>query len=147
MTHTLCKIKHSFNKIYLQSVTCTHLAELVNQILQGVAHTSVGKIYFTQQERNWYVHYLSFFYNRKLHYFLNHPDIFPAIIVRSMESIPTIKSCVKKVLEDNPACADAKEAVLSLLDSDVVFGNKTVNQKICEDLKSCKHSLDYICHY
>ena len=74
------------------------------------------------------------------------PAVILVIILRSMESMPTIKSCVKKELEDNPACADAKESVLSLLDSDVVFGNKTVNQKICEDLKSCKHTLDYICH-
>ena len=62
------------------------------------------------------------------------------MILRSIEYTSTMKACVKKELEANPTCTDAKDAILKFLDSDVVFGNRKNNQKICEDIKSCKHS-------
>ena len=61
-------------------------------------------------------------------------------MIRSMEYMSTIKACAKKELEANPTCADAKDAILKFLDSDVWFGNQKTNQKICDDIKSCKHS-------
>ena len=63
-------------------------------------------------------------------------------MVRATELKNTMISCVKKELEATSVCADAKDAILKFLDSDVVFGNQKTNQKICEELKSCKHSLD-----
>ena len=62
------------------------------------------------------------------------------MILRSIEYTSTMKACVKKELEANPTCTDAKDAILKFLDSDFVFGNRKNNQKICEDIKSCKHS-------
>ena len=95
-------------------------------MLQEIPHTYVGKVYFTRSERNCNIN-------------LCITGCIPCIIiVRSIESMSTRKACVKKELEANPTCADAKDAILKFLDSDLMFGNQKSNQKICEDIKSCK---------
>ena len=69
----------------------------------------------------------------------------PCILInRGVESKTAIKSCAKTELEANPACADAKDAFLRMLDSDAVVTNQKSSQKICEDIKSCKYFSDQI---
>ena len=84
--------------------------------------------------------YLNLFINYKIGQCFISAGCLPCIMIRSMEYMSTIKACAKKELEANPTCADAKDAILKFLDSDVWFGNQKTNQKICDDIKSCKHS-------
>ena len=85
--------------------------------------------------------YLNVFINYKIgQCFISAGGLPCIMILRSMEYMSTMKACVKKELEANPTCANAKDAILKFLDSDVAFGNQKSNQKICDDIKSCKHS-------